>query len=153
MTNTMVSMGGMQMSFSVCVGEDEDESLMADPDGELDCTKEEYRVVSPQRVEFSAVCHESGSKMTMNGVFTGNFRTAYEGEIKVVYDPPMEGMRDAHMRLSAQRSGDCAPGQAPGSVTMEGMSGMPGMGGGNVDLNELMRNLQQMPMPQMPGMN
>ena len=50
----------------------------------------------------------------------------YRGDIRTTYNPPMHGMKDSAMVITAKWLGPCKPGMKPGDVMMQGMPGMPG---------------------------
>ena len=60
------------------------------------------------------------------GEFSGDFGSNYRGDIKTTYSPPMHGMKDSAMVITAKWLGPCKPGMKPGDVVMQGMPGMPG---------------------------
>jgi hypothetical protein len=73
-------------------------------------------------------------------VFSGKFDSAYKGDIKSTYDPPMHGMRESSSTLEAKWLGPCGAGQKAGDIVMPGMPG--GMPGGMPNMEELMKRGQ-----------
>lgn len=135
-------MGGMAMTFESCV-DGTFEEMMTHPEVEnADCTDQ---TIDQQgnRIVVSATCTIEGSRAEMNGVFTGDFAKAYQGEIRSTYTPPLHGMASTTMKVDARWLSACRPGQKPGDARMVGMPSVPGVG--NIDLEGLMRNLPQMP--------
>lgn len=132
MSNTMVEMGGMTMSVQTCIDERSDDLAMQEQD--MECGKQHYRMDGPNRVLFEGECQAEGSRATVKGAFTGDFSRNYAGEIVSTYDPPLQGMQKATMKMQAKWVGPCKPGQKPGDVEMMGM-----------DLGDMMKNLPQRP--------
>lgn len=131
-SNTMVEMGGATMSMQTCIDESTEDLAMQDQ--EMDCEKQQYRMDGPNRVVFEGTCKADGSRATIKGAFSGDFARAYAGEVVSTYDPPLDGMARATMKMQAKWVGPCKPGQKPGDVEMMGMN-----------LGDLMKNLPQRP--------
>jgi hypothetical protein len=132
-------MGGIGMGFRMCVDESIDELMMqAD---EAPCTEQSYRR-DGDRIVFNAVCQAEGSEARIEGVFSGDFTRAYQGDIVTTYSPPLHGMSRVEMNVDARWSGPCPPGQKPGEVILDGMPAIPGLG--DIDLDALRKGLEQM---------
>lgn len=86
------------------------------------CSKKSVRREG-KNVIVESVCQVEGSTATTRGVFTGDFKTAYQGDMTTTFAPPMHGMAESKMSFQARVTGPCAPGQKPGEVTMQGMPG------------------------------
>lgn len=136
MKSSMVEMGGMGNSMQMCVG-DRDDDLTAGP-GEkgTDCPQKSFRKEG-DRLVYESVCRMKGTTATTQGVFTGDFATGYQGELRTTYNPPLDGMSVMTMKQEARWLGPCKPGQKPGDMTM------PGMGSHN--MQEMMKNMPQAP--------
>lgn len=142
MKTAVMEMGGAGPQMQMCVGENSD-ALLAQPGGEAasHCT---HQNVSREgnRVTVDAVCAAEGHTATVHGVFTGDFDTHYSGEIHTTYDPPLQGMASATMKQEGRWLGPCKAGQKPGDVSIQGI---PGMGGGSFNVNEMMKNMRRPP--------
>lgn len=138
MKTALAEMGGMGMTMQTCVDDSVDE-LFVQPDDDSQCTDQSYRREG-NRVIFQATCRVEGSTARISGVFSGDFRRSYRGEIKTTYTPPLEGMASTTMTMDARWLGACKPGQRPGDVIMMGMPGM-----GDINIEEMMKNLPQAP--------
>ena len=62
-------------------------------------------------VILESVCQAEGSTATSRGVFTGDFTTAYKGDMTTTFSPPLNGMGEMKMTFQARYTGPCAPGQ------------------------------------------
>jgi len=140
MKTSLAQMGGMGMTFETCIDEST-QDLLVQPDDEAECTDQSYRR-DGNRIVFEASCRVEGSVARINGTFTGDFTRNYQGQINTTYTPPLEGMAVTDMTMDARWISACRPGQQPGDVEMTGMPSIPGMG--EIDLEEMMKNLPQM---------
>jgi len=136
MKTALAEMGGMGMSFQTCVDDSVDDLMPEDPDAQ--CDDQSYRR-DGNRIVFEATCRADGSIAKIRGEFTGDFARNYRGEIRTTYTPPLQGMASSTMTMEARWAGACKPGQKPGDVIMMGMPGM-----GNINLEEMMKNMPQM---------
>lgn len=134
MKTSMLEMGGMGQTISMCVGPQTD-NLLAQQDSD-DCSQKSYRR-DGQRILFKAVCKAEGSTATIDGFFSGDFVKHYSGEIRSTYSPPLQGMKQMTMKQEARWVGECKPGQKPGDIIMQGMNG--------INIEEMMKNLPQAP--------
>jgi hypothetical protein len=117
--------GGMTMQQ--CVDQKSDD-MSKMQEAKSNCTKNVVRREG-DKVIAESVCKMQGTTATTRGVFTGQFDSAYKGEIKTNYDPPMHGMRESSSMIEAKWLGPCLAGQKAGDVVMPGMpGGMPNMG-------------------------
>ncbi len=140
MQTTMAQMGGMGMGYRMCIGDDFDD-LMMQPDDDMECRDFSYQR-DGNRIVYRATCQADGSTARVEGVFTGDFRRSYQGNITTTFSPPLEGMSRADMTLDAQWVGPCAPGQKSGDMVMDGMPNIPGMG--DIDMEALMQQLEKL---------
>jgi hypothetical protein len=135
-SNTM--MGGMTITLHQCT--DASTDLMVQRQGEQmsdqNCAKHDISR-SGNRVTIKSVCTADGTTVTSVGSFTGDFETAYAGQIESRFEPPMQGLGSMTISMEGRWLGACKPGQEPGNVEM------PGMGGFN--LGEMMKNLPNSP--------
>ena len=97
-------------------------------------------------VVFESVCQIDGSTATTRGVFTGDFASAYKGEMTTRFAPPLHGSAESTMRFQARLTGPCAPGQKPGEVTVQGMPGAAAAGrpAGGMTADEARRMAEEM---------
>lgn len=65
-----------------------------------------------------SVCKMGGSTATTDATFSGRMESDYRGDIRVKYDPPMHGMNEATMTITAKWLGPCEAGQKPGDMIM-----------------------------------
>lgn len=72
-----------------------------------------------------SVCKLTKSVATTEGVFTGKFDSAYSGELRIAYAPPLFGIGTSVMKIDAKWLGPCKEGQKPGDVVMPNMPGGP----------------------------
>jgi hypothetical protein len=139
---TLAEMGGFTHTFQICIDEEFDDLMDTQGDDETDCSENVVRR-DGDRVFVDAVCRIDGTTATLRGVFSGDFASRYTGEIKTTYDPPLEGMAETNLTLEGRWLSACRPGQQPGDVVLQGMPNLPGMG--DLNLDELMKSLPQMP--------
>jgi hypothetical protein len=113
------------MTIQQCVDQKSDDiSKMQEAKG--NCTKNVVRREGDQVISES-VCKMQGTTATTRTVFSGKFDSAYKGEIRSSYDPPLHGMRESSSTIEAKWLGPCRAGQKPGDVVMPGMPAMPNM--------------------------
>ncbi len=84
------------------------------------------------RITVHSVCKMDTTTTTMDAVFTGAFDSAYRADIKTRFNPPLNGMAEAKMAITAKWLGACKPGQKPGDIVMPGRAG-------NFNLDEAMK--------------
>ena len=130
-------MPGRKMTMQQCIDKNTDANLMARQKQAKDCSEPKI-TRRGNRITIESTCKMEGSTATTRGQFTGNYDSAYSGEIVTTFVPPMRGIKENRMQIDARWSGPCAPGQKPGSTTMN----IPGMG--DINLEEMMKK--------MPGM-
>ncbi len=140
---TLAEMGGFTNTFQICIDEDFDDLMDTAGDDETDCSENGVRREG-NRVFVDAICRIDGTTATLRGVFAGDFSSQYTGEIKTTYDPPMQGMDATHLTLEGRWLSACLPGQKAGDVVLQDMPNIPGMG--DLNLEEIMKNLPQPPM-------
>ena len=104
-----------------CIDEKTDDLMRNEMSGQKpQCSKNETRKEG-DRIVAESVCKVQNSTATTRAVFTGRFDSAYKGDIKSTYDPPLSGMKDSSSTIEAKWLGPCKPGQKPGDVVMPGM--------------------------------
>ena len=140
---TLAEMGGFTNTFQICIDEEFDDLMDTAGDDETDCSENVVRREG-NRVFVDAVCRIDGTTATLRGVFAGDFSSQYTGEIKTTYDPPMQGLTATNLTLEGRWLSACLPGQKAGDVVLQGMPNIPGMG--DLNLEEIMKNLPQPPM-------
>jgi hypothetical protein len=76
------------------------------------------------RITIHSVCKmDTTTTTTMDAVFTGAFDSAYRADIQTRFNPPMHGMSESKMAITAKWIGACKPGQKPGDIVMPGRAG------------------------------
>ena len=122
------SMGAMQQ----CIDQNTDDLMQQSAKKEkIDCSVMD---VKPQgnKVTMHSVCKFEGTTATTDAVFIGAFDSAYKGDMKTRYSPPMHGVSESKMTMEAKWLGPCKPGQKPGDVIMPNMK--------NMNINEMMKD-------------
>ena len=118
----MPSMGPMQQ----CIDRNTDNLMQQEAErSKPDCSVMDVKQ-SGSKVTIHTVCKIEGTTATTHAEFSGDFGSNYRGDIKTTYSPPMHGMKDSAMVITAKWLGPCKPGMKPGDVVMQGMPGMPG---------------------------
>lgn len=134
--------GGVQM----CVDEKSDNILQQRAnEAKPDCRKMDW-TQEAGKISVSSVCKiDATITATTTGTFSGDFTSAYRGELHMAYAPPMHGMKEMDMVISAKWLGPCKAGQKGGDVVMPGMGGM-GMPGGmkGFNMNDMMKMQEKM---------
>lgn len=131
--------------IQMCVDPASDNLMQQRAQEKPDCSTTDVKT-SAGRTTIHAVCRMQGSTVTMDGVYTGNFQSGYKGDMKMRYNPPIQGMSETHMTQEAKWLGPCKPGQKPGDVIVPGM--------GDFNMNEMMndpRLKEMMKRQQMQG--
>jgi len=105
------------------------------------CSKQSVRREGGN-VIVESVCQVEGSTATSRGVFSGDFNSAYKGEMTTRFVPPMHGMAESKMNFQARLTGPCAPGQKPGAVAVQGMPGSAG-GMSQDDMRRMAEEMQR----------
>lgn len=124
----MPNMGAIQQ----CIDQNTDDLMQQRAKKEKpDCSVMD---VKPQgsKVTMHSVCKFEGTTATTDAVFIGAFDSAYKGDMKTRYNPPMHGVSESKMTMEAKWLGPCKPGQKPGDVIMPNMKGM--------NMNEMMKD-------------
>lgn len=75
-------------------------------------------------------CRLGSSTMTSRSVFAGDFGKAYRGEIESRYVPPVAGVSQSKVTVTARWAGACPAGWKPGDMEVPNM--------GRVNVSELM---------------
>ncbi|HEY8068742.1 MAG TPA: DUF3617 family protein [Burkholderiales bacterium] len=124
-----------------CVDEKTDDFGSRPPRGGAQkCSRQSVRREGGS-VIVESVCQIEGSTATSRGVFTGDFGTAYKGEMTTKFSPPMHGMAESKMSFQAHLTGPCAPGQKPGDIAVQGM---PGGAGGKMSADDARRMAEEL---------
>jgi hypothetical protein len=82
-------------------------------------------------------CKIGASVATTRSVFAGDFDKAYRGEVDSRFEPPMAGVSQNKVLVTARWAGACPAGWKPGDMQMPGM--------GRMNVNELMSARSQPP--------
>lgn len=131
-------MAGQKMVMQQCIDKDTDANMMAQAEQRgADCSPPKITRSSGQ-VVFENTCKVEGSTVASRGVFSGDFESAYRGDVVTSFSPPMHGMKESRMHIEARWLGPCAAGEKPGSTRMN----IPGLG--DVDMQQMMKNLPGM---------
>jgi hypothetical protein len=142
-----VSMSSAQMPAPMvsrqCVDEKTDDFTRRPQQGPEKCSKTNVRREGGN-VIVESVCQIEGSTATSRGVFSGDFASAYKGEMTTKFAPPLHGMAETKMNFNARLTGPCAPGQKPGDVSIQGMPGGGRQGQGSMDPDEARRMAEEM---------
>jgi hypothetical protein len=121
-----ISMSSPQMPGPMvskqCVDEKTDDMSKRPARGNEKCSKQSVKREG-SGVIVESVCQVDGSTATSRGVFSGDFKSSYKGEMVTRFSPPLHGMAESRTNFQARLTGPCAAGQKPGEVTMEGMPG------------------------------
>ena len=139
-------MDGMPGSpaIQMCVDRASDNLIEQRAKDKADCSTMDVKT-GAGRTTIHAVCRVEKSTMTMDGMYTGNFESGYKGDMKMRYDPPMQGMSETHLIQDAKWLGPCKPGQKGGDVIMPNA--------GKFNMNEMMKDprFQEMMKRQQQG--
>jgi hypothetical protein len=96
-----------------------------------DCTVMDIKYQG-DKVTMHSVCKFGDTVATSDAVFIGSFDTAYKGDIKTSYNPPMHGRSETKVSMAAKWLSPCKPGQKPGDVILPNMKG--------ININEMMND-------------
>ncbi len=126
--------GPAPMRMQQCVDEKSDDLMQqqGEKQTKANCSKNTFSKAG-NRVTSESVCKIGETTATTKAVFSGDFSTAYRGEIHSSYSPPMHGMKESNQTIEAKWLGPCKAGQKPGDVMMPGM--------GTMNPAEMMKNL------------
>lgn len=102
--------------------------------GKQQCSKND---VSKQgnKMVVDSVCKFGQTTSTTHAEFSGDFESAYKADMATKFDPPLMGRATSNSTIEARWTGPCKPGQKPGDMIMPGM--------GNINLNDMLKNLPQ----------
>lgn len=134
MKTSMAELGGITQTMQMCVGADTDNLLYQRGSKQGGCQQQEWRQEGG-RSTFSAICQVEGSTANIRGSFSGDFNSAYRGELYSTYSPPLQGLASMTMQQDARWLGDCQPGQKPGDIVRQGVGG--------INLDAMMKNMQR----------
>lgn len=81
------------------------------------CSETDTKITG-DRIAVHSVCPVGKSIATTDATFTGRFDSDYRGDIRVKYNPPMQGMAEASMTIAAKWLGPCEAGQKPGDMIL-----------------------------------
>ena len=117
-----------------CVDEKSDDLMrqQGDKQSKVNCSKNTVSKTGA-RVTAESICKIGQTTATTQAVFSGDFSTAYRGEIHSSFSPPLHGMKESSQTIDAKWIGPCKPGQKPGDVIMPGI--------GTMNPAEMMKNL------------
>jgi hypothetical protein len=117
MAGMPAGMGAMQ----TCVDEKTDDITQQQAQAQVKkaCSRNDIKR-DGDRVIVHSVCQFDKTTATTDGVFSGHFDSAYRGDIKTTYSPPMAGRKEAQMTIEAKWLGPCKAGQKPGDIMVNG---------------------------------
>ena len=117
-----------------CVDEKSDDLMQqqGDKQSKVNCSKNTISKTGT-RITAESICKIGQTTATTQAVFSGDFSTAYRGEIRSNFSPPLHGMKESSQTIDAKWTGPCKPGQKPGDVIMPGI--------GTMNPAEMMKNL------------
>jgi hypothetical protein len=92
------------------------------------CSKNVWRK-DGERYLGESECRFGPTVATSRSVFGGDFGKAYRGEVDTKFEPPMGGVSQSKVTVTARWAGSCPAGWKPGDMEMPGM--------GRVNVNEL----------------
>ena len=120
-TNTMGGSHPMSNTMQQCVDEKTDKLTEQGGQREMQkqCSKNDIKREG-SKVISDSICKVDKMTVTTHAEFSGDFGSSYRGDIKATYNPPMNGMKDMQMTLTAKWLGPCKPGQKPGDIVMPG---------------------------------
>lgn len=107
------------MRIQQCIDAATDKALRDMGSDETACSASELRADGDKLI-VDSVCSTEGSQVTMRGVMTGDFHTAYRMENHSTYRPPLAGQAKGTMVIDAKWLGPCKAGQKPGDMVMPG---------------------------------
>ena len=115
---TRMAAGPSMGAIKQCIDEKTDNFYQQLGEQHLDkCSESEIKNAG-DRILVHSVCNMGGSIATTDAAFTGRFDSDYRGDIRVKYNPPMHGMSEASMSISAKWLGPCQAGQKPGDMIL-----------------------------------
>jgi hypothetical protein len=125
---TMQTAGAPSQTIRQCIDEKTDAQMMrfGQGVGARQCSRNVYRKEGDRYVGESE-CRIGGTTAITRATFGGDFQKSYRGEIDARYTPPMGGVGQSRVTVSARWVGACPAGWKPGDMEM------PGMGRMNVD--------------------
>jgi hypothetical protein len=128
---TMQVTNSPSQTMRQCIDEKTDQQMQRFGQGlsQQQCTKNTMQRDGDRYVGESE-CKLGPTVATSRSVFGGDFEKAYRGEVETRYAPPMAGIAQSKVTMSAKWAGACPAGWKPGDMEMPGM--------GRVNVNELM---------------
>lgn len=115
-----------------CIDQNTDD-LMQQRDNRIkqDCSVMEIKNLG-NKVTVHSICRFADTNATTDAEFVGSFDSAYKGDIRTSYNPPVHGREGSSMSMEAKWLSACKPGQKAGDVIMPNMKG--------VNINEMMND-------------
>jgi hypothetical protein len=83
------------------------------------CSKHELRV-SGATVTGDAVCEMMGSRISTRSVMKFSGDTSYHTDAHMIYDPPLNGRKEADTVVDGKYTGACPAGMSPGDLRLPG---------------------------------
>jgi uncharacterized protein DUF3617 len=139
---SMQQMGAPMVSRQCVDQSTNDMSRQSSRGGKEKCSKTSVRREGGN-VVVDSVCQVEGSTATSHGVFSGDFNSAYKGDMTTKFAPPLHGMAESKMNFQARHVGPCAPGQKPGDAAVQGMPG-GAKGAGGMSQDDMRRMAEEM---------
>jgi hypothetical protein len=139
-TMSTIGMSAPPTSMTMCTDERMDQLLVDQSQGADKCKAQSIRREGSALL-VEAVCAHQGTTVRTKGRFSGDFNSAYTGDMHSTFDPPLRGMKEMRQKIEARWLGPCKPGQKPGDVFVEGMGGM--------NVQEMMKGMDPKQMQEM----
>jgi len=110
--NTVIQSGAETMTekSQQCIDSATDRFADPMPDNKK-CTRKNENF-EDGKLNANSVCRFDVSTVTTQVEFSGDFDSRYTGEIRIKYDPPVEGVKESYVLLDAKWLGPCEAGQA-----------------------------------------
>ena len=127
---TMQTTNAPSRTVRQCIDAKTDEQMQRFGQGTAgeQCTRNTFRKDGDRYVGESE-CRLGQTVATTRAVFAGDFGRAYGGEIESRYAPPLGGVAQSKVMITARWAGACPAGWKPGDMELPGM--------GRMNVNEL----------------
>ena len=128
---TMQVTNAPSQTMRQCIDEKTDQQMQRFGQGvsQAQCSKNVIRRDGDRYVGESE-CRTGATTTTSRSVFAGDFDKSYRGEIESRVVPPMAGISQSKVTMSARWAGACPAGWKPGDIEMGAM--------GRININEMM---------------
>ncbi len=103
-----------------CIDAQTDDLLRTESNQGQTCTRPVVER-NGSRYRVAMTCDVEGSKQTIDGDYAMTGDTAYRGDMKMRFTPPLSGISEMNMKVDGRWLGPCRPGMKPGDLVMPGM--------------------------------